>query len=218
MTCLSGAALLFGIWVTEHVRKNRKHIVDWNIIEDSGEWLLEISGGIELRDHITNIAVIFHAGYDEDAIGALVGEEFGFSGDEAVFVAGARGRPCGLRGFGILRGGGGLLGIGAFRLRGILLSEHLVQHFNNAFGIGALELNELGDDPGRFDINQVQNAEGFSDDGGFICENDRVGVWNGNHGTIGIDLNDALHNGDGFLRRNEGEGLVKTQHLVAIGG
>ena len=78
-------------------------------------------------------------------------------------------------------------------------------------------MNELGDDPGRFDIDQVQNAEGFSDDGGFICENDRVGVWNGNHGTVGIDLHDALHNGDGLFRRNEGQRLVKAQHLVAIG-
>ena len=179
--------------------------------------MLEISGGIELRDHITNIAVILYAGYDEDAVGALVCEEFGFSGDEAVFVAGPRGSSCGLRGLGILWVGGSLrLCVGSFCLRGIFLAEHLVKDFNDAFGIGALELNELGDDTGRFDIDQIKNSKSLSDHRGFVCEDDGVGIWHRNHGTVGVDLHDALHDSDGFFWGNERKRLVKAQHLVAI--
>ena len=214
---MSGATFFFRIRVAQHVCEDGKDIVDWNIIEDSGEGLLEISGRIELRDHITNIAVILHAGYDEDAVGALVGEEFCLSRNEAVFVAGARGSSCGLRCLRILWVGGSLwLCVGAFRLRGIFLAEHLVEDFNDAFRIGALELNELGDDTGRFDIDQIKNSKSLSDHRGFVREDDGVGIWNRNHGTVGVDLHDALHDSDGFFWGNEGERLVKAQHLVAI--
>ncbi len=182
--------------------------------------MFEIGGGVELGDDLAHVAEIFHAGDDEDAVGALVGEEFGLAGEEAVFVAGAGGSSGGglggraglaVRLLGLGGGGGGV------GFSGLLGAEHFVEDFHDALGAGALELDEFGDDLRGLDIDEFEEAEGLADDRGFVGENDRVGVWNGNEGPVGVDLDDALDDGHGLLGRDVVEGLVEADDLVAIG-
>ena len=74
----------------------------------------------------------------------------------------------------------------------VLLGVDFVDHFGDAFGIGAFQGDELVGDFGWRNVNDLGDFVEAPDGRGVFGDDDGRGVGDGGDGTVGVEFDDLL--------------------------
>ena len=170
-----------------------------------------------MLDELLDVGKIDGARDDENAVGAGVGDELGFADDEVGFeLPPSRSADRGLDHLTLgidLRCATGVRRTRLARRAAAFLAllEEGLQEFDDFFGIGAFQLDELGHDLRRWHIDHGLQRDELLDDGDVFGDENRLHIGHRGEGGVGLGRTDkSLEKLRGLLR-----GEVVELHEVA---